>query len=976
MSKKKQPLTGGSVPPGSGNTPPDAGNAEFDDKTVIQTVANPSAQNSQDTSSDKAQMPSVPAPEIPPAQESGDKTVLLGSAEIDDPKASDKTQFIHPAETGDDRTVMLGGSVNATELLHDSATQLQGENVTVAGALSPEQLQTGQLDEDGRTVIKDRFVLESLLGAGGMGAVYKAKDLRKVEAKDRDPWVAVKVLNENFKNHPSAFISLQREARKSQTLAHPNIVQVFDFDRDGDMVYMTMELLSGASLEEVIKTNPEGLPLEQILPLTRQMGEALAHAHRHRITHADFKPGNVFLCDSDVAKVIDFGIARAVSSVESDQRDDKTIFDPNSLGALTPAYASLEMLLGEEPLPSCDVYALGCIVYELLCGKHPFGKKPADQVAIERMKPKRLPQLNRRQWKALRRSLALKRANRFTTVDEFLNEFVPIVNPWRRPVALAAVAASLLLAFAGYRAYQSQEKEKQLEIEKQALAARQAEQQREMATQRQVQEFSGKLSSDFGELSKEAGDLQELLDQRNLSFDTGALWQRQTAVIMDELLSVYEGDAWKGEASKHPLAAREDFQKMLDEQQLKRQQAKQTLANWARNYNFTLSDAYLAGAIDAAEQNRFSEAQRLSQRARELNPNSVQLSQVDGQIERKISAYQAEQARLAKAREDARLAAERQRLRDAFEVEVAGLRETVKQCQSGLLREGRGGVFKLNLERLSSDFARVANRYPIFQSEIQQLQRDSMADVSSCIQVYGYGKTQDAKDKAVLAAQLFPASASLFESMEIYPWNSCKSSFAGRGQRYSCRDRFLENDEYRGPELLVIPNAPGEQAYAISKYEISESEFNDFCTQSQQCSPSDNSGNIPVTGRSVDLFKRYTQWLSEETGFDYQLPSYRQWYKAAAANQSPLDSGRNCTLNSRGIRKGDSLLPVDMGAGNRWGMVNHVGNAQEVVLHPDGLKAAGASHAVAMESCTLDSLNPIATGGDSRSGFRVVKLLP
>ncbi|MBB6521544.1 protein kinase domain-containing protein [Pseudoteredinibacter isoporae] len=980
MSKKKQPLTGGDVLPGSGKSLRDAGNAESDDKTVIQSVARPSAQNSQqkpeDDSSDKTQFASTSAPQAVTPDDGSDKTVLLGSAEIDDPKASDKTQFIHPADTGDDRTVMLGGSVNATELLHDSATQLQGENVTVAGALSPEQLQTGQLDEEGRTVIKDRFVLESLLGSGGMGAVYKAKDLRKVEAKDRDPWVAVKVLNENFKNHPSAFISLQREARKSQTLAHPNIVQVFDFDRDGDMVYMTMELLSGASLEEVIKLNPEGLPLEQILPLTRQMGEALAHAHRHRITHADFKPGNVFLCDGDVAKVIDFGIARAVSSVETDQRDDKTVFDPNSLGALTPAYASLEMLLGEEPLPSCDVYALGCIVYELLSGKHPFGKKPADQVAIERMKPKRLPQLNRRQWKALRRSLALKRVNRFTTVDEFLNEFVPIVNPWRRPVALAAVAASLLLAFAGYRAYQSQEKEKQLEIEKQALAARQAEQQREMATQRQVQEFGTKLSSDFGTLTEEAGELQELLDQRNLSFDTGALWQRQTAVIMDELLEVYESDEWKVDAGKHPLAARDDFQQMLNDQDLKRQQAKQTLANWARTYNFTLSDAYLAGAIDAADENRFSEAQRLSQRARELNPNSVQLSQVDGHIERQISAYQAEQERLAQAREAARLAAERQRLRDAFEVEVASLRETVQQCQSGLLREGRGGVFKLDLERLAGEFTRVANRYPVFQNEIQQLQQNSMSDISSCIRVYGYGKTQDAKDKALLASQLFPTSAVLFESMEIYPWNSCKTSFAGRGQRYSCRDRFLENDEFRGPELLVIPNSPGEQAYAISKYEISESEFNDFCAQSQLCSPSSNSGNIPVTGRSIDLFRSYAQWLSSETGFEYQLPSYKQWYKAAAANQSPLDSGRNCTLNSRGIRKGDSLLPVDMGAGNRWGMVNHVGNAQEVVLHPDGLRAAGGSHAVAMESCNLDSLNPISTGGDARSGFRVVKLLP
>lgn len=987
MSKNKTPLDG---QPLSGDSESKKGEDSIDagidagDKTIVQGVVNPPASNpfsaenqsaenqDADNLSDKTVIQPIPAAPVP----TSDKTVMLGSAEPEDPKAQDKTQFLHPQSTGDDRTVMLGGSVNATEFLHDNATQLQGENVTVSGALSPDQLNTGQLDADGRTVIKDRFVLDSLLGAGGMGAVYKAKDLRKVEAKDRDPWVAVKVLNENFKNHPSAFISLQREARKSQTLAHPNIVQVFDFDRDGDMVFMTMELLSGASLEDVIKQNPKGLPLEKILPLSRQMGEALAHAHRHRITHADFKPGNVFLCDGDVAKVIDFGIAHAVSSVETEQRDDKTVFDPNSLGALTPAYASLEMLIGEEPLPSCDVYALGCIIYELLCGKHPFAKRPADQVAVERIKPKRLPQLNRRQWKALQRSLALKRANRFATVDDFLNEFVPIVNPWRRPVALAAVAASMLIAFAGYRAYQSQENEKQLEIEKRALAEQQAIQQQEMAVQKQVQGMGSKLTMDFEQLNQDAGKLQSLLEQRNLGFDTGALWQRQTSVIMSELLEVYKDNSWRAEALTHKLAKREDFQTMLSEQALRRQQAKQTLANWARNYNFTLADAYLAGAIDAADDNLFSEAQRLSARAKELNPESVQLNQVDGHISRQVEKYQEELARKQAAEEQARLAAQRRRLKAAFDAEVASLSSTVEQCQAGLLREGRGGQFNLNLKELSERLANLANQYPAFSSEVNSLKNTSITKAQRCIQVYGYGNTKDAKDKALLAAQLFPAAASTFSELEIYPWNSCKASFAGRGERYSCRDRFMNQDDKRGPELVVIPKTGGERAYAISKYEISVAEFNEFCRQSDACTQSTAAANMPVTGYPVAVFKLYAQWLSEETGFEYNLPDYKQWLKAASARSSELDSGRNCTLKSRGIRKGDSLLPVDMGASNRWGLVNHVGNASELVNDQGTYKVAGADHRTAMESCSLDSLDQVSSAGDKFSSFRVVKFLP
>ena len=89
--------------------------------------------------------------------------------------------------------------------------------------------------------LNGRFVLEECIGFGGMGTVYRALDLRKLEASDRKPYIAIKVLNAPFRSHPKSLIALQREARKAQTLAHPNIVAVYDFDRDGSMVYLTME---------------------------------------------------------------------------------------------------------------------------------------------------------------------------------------------------------------------------------------------------------------------------------------------------------------------------------------------------------------------------------------------------------------------------------------------------------------------------------------------------------------------------------------------------------------------------------------------------------------------------------------------------------------------------------------------------------------------------------------------------------------
>lgn len=110
-------------------------------------------------------------------------------------------------------------------------------------------------------VLKGRFILAKIVGSGGMGVVYKAKDLLKVEAKDRDPFVAIKVLSEEFKSHPEAFISLQRESRKSQRIAHPNIVNVYDFDRDGDVVFMTMEYMDGRPLDKMLRQyKSTGLP--------------------------------------------------------------------------------------------------------------------------------------------------------------------------------------------------------------------------------------------------------------------------------------------------------------------------------------------------------------------------------------------------------------------------------------------------------------------------------------------------------------------------------------------------------------------------------------------------------------------------------------------------------------------------------------------------------------------------------------------
>ncbi len=296
--------------------------------------------------------------------------------------------------------------------------------------------------------LNGRFVLEECVGFGGMGTVYKALDLRKLEASDRKPYIAIKVLNVQFRGHPKSLIALQREARKAQALAHPNIVSVYDFDRDGQMVYLTMEFLQGKPLSQVLRVQGfSGMPYAQVLPIVTGMGNALAYAHGRGFVHCDFKPGNVILTDSGNVKVIDFGIARVFQKTEEDA--DVTVFDPGSLGALTPAYASPEMLEHRDPDPRDDIYALGCITYELLTGRHPYDRVSALQARGAGMKPPRPAKLGRAQWHALRCALALEREARTPTVARFLADFGNSGLASRKGLIAGAALGGLALVAAG-----------------------------------------------------------------------------------------------------------------------------------------------------------------------------------------------------------------------------------------------------------------------------------------------------------------------------------------------------------------------------------------------------------------------------------------------------------------------------------------------------------------------------------------------
>lgn len=354
---------------------------------------------------------------------------------------------------GDDRAPLETGFVprSAASMTSSEAAEETGAHAaltTTGGFPGPAEDDSPELGEGDH--LRGRFELITKLGEGGMGAVWKGKDLLKEEAKDRNPFVAIKLLQKNFKEHPDAFVALQRETAKQQRLAHPNVATVFSFDRDTDSgaVFMSMDLLEGESLDAFIRNMPEGgLAEQEAMSIIQQLAEGLAYAHKNGLVHSDLKPGNCFLTRDGTVKLLDFGIARA-SKTKVDAEGVTTLFDPAELGAITPAYATVEMFEGQEPDPRDDIYALGIMAYQLLTGRHPYDKMSAPRARDQGLVPEPVSKLSKRQNRALARALALDRNERTASVDEFIEDIRRKHNLRGYGIAASVIVVVLIAALA------------------------------------------------------------------------------------------------------------------------------------------------------------------------------------------------------------------------------------------------------------------------------------------------------------------------------------------------------------------------------------------------------------------------------------------------------------------------------------------------------------------------------------------------
>ena len=305
------------------------------------------------------------------------------------------------------------------------------------------------------------YEILSAIGAGGMGEVYRARDTKL----GRD--VAIKVLPANFVNDPERLSRFQREARMLAALNHANIATIYGLEQSGDVTSLVMELVPGETLADRVKAGP--LPIEEALKIAVQIAEALEAAHEKQIIHRDLKPANVKVTPEGKVKVLDFGLAKAFAGDTSteDIGNSPTLSQAATMQGVilgTAAYMSPEQARGKAMDKRTDIWAFGCVLFEMLSGNQTFHGEDVTDIlaAVVRSEPdwRALPAATPLKARnVLRRCLQKDRRQRFHDAADVRIEIEealavprgveatsdPAARDWRERLAWPAVAAALAL---------------------------------------------------------------------------------------------------------------------------------------------------------------------------------------------------------------------------------------------------------------------------------------------------------------------------------------------------------------------------------------------------------------------------------------------------------------------------------------------------------------------------------------------------
>ena len=260
-------------------------------------------------------------------------------------------------------------------------------------------------------ILDNRYKILEKVGTGGMASVYKAQDILL------DRIVAVKILHSKYGNDHDFVVRFRQEAQAAAKLSHPNIVNIYDVGYDENVHYIVMEFVRGETLKEYIEKHGH-LPINTSIQIAFDIGEALENAHANGIVHCDIKPHNILVTETGRIKVADFGIARAVNSVEN---SDRTV-----LGSVH--YFSPEQASGGHIDERTDIYSLGVVMYEMMTGVVPFQGDTAISIALKHVQDdiplptkynRRIPRLVEQ---VILKAMAKNPDDRFQSIGEMMSE--------------------------------------------------------------------------------------------------------------------------------------------------------------------------------------------------------------------------------------------------------------------------------------------------------------------------------------------------------------------------------------------------------------------------------------------------------------------------------------------------------------------------------------------------------------------------
>jgi serine/threonine protein kinase len=629
-----------------------------------------------------------------------------------------------------------------------------------------ESLQEGSL-------ILERYRLESVIGRGGMGVVWKAKDEK--QGVDR----AIKFLHGKFDSN-----ILKNEINSCQQLTHTNIVKIFEYLEYGGTHFISMEYLDGTSLDKLIQKGM--VEPKSAWKILEDVASALSHIHAMGLVHADLKPANVIVTKAGVVKLLDFGIARCEMPMGTAGLTGTDIsLHPQ---ACTVLYASKSVLSGKRSTQRDDLYSFGCVVYELLSGGlHPFGGRNARDAFLQNYKPVRIKSFNKRQWRAIQRVLSFEPRDPALSAQSFWNEINPHGQKKRK------FAIYLLVLIAVLAIYQPL---KQLLFPASTV---------------------DKSSASDTKLSNVQSEVHKLNIRDLLKYpDFDELWEENLNSELTALLRL-DGKSVFAESAKK-----------------------------------NAGKAFVSHIRSIIEKGHYQQANEMLGRARAWSANPAEIVDLELLIEQKAAELMMEKHDM----ERRRLIAKAEQNKNRFERVLGSLRNDLK-CNRFL-----------SVEELSKKIQQLEALDPVLYESEEPL---ILKKVSTCI-AKATTENPPIGLKIKTAAEVLFERPGLFDKALPQSPDNCVTSLAGLGAKnYRSRCQDILVGGALAPVLVVIPGSGQIQPFAISRYELSVGEFNQFCIATKKCDVTDLSNiSLPVILDSSQLMKEYLRWLSVYTGRIYR----------------------------------------------------------------------------------------------------------